>query len=171
VRLFGNLFGTKPDPLMKQAESLVQAAHINAVSSFVPFLDQFDVLREVNPQQWDVTVTIAGVFTAVTRLWGLRLGDTREGKLSDTISECLVKWNSSEGVSGFNDCKAIFEIAFDTLTSSGHEPRFVASDAIGSWIVWNVLLHAPETEDERRLIRAVGAMVIHRFFDWWSEQA
>jgi hypothetical protein len=168
VRSFRGLFGTRPDPLTRQAEILVEAARINAIGSFVPLLDEFPLLQEANPEHWDFILTIAGVFIAATRLRNLHLDHAREDKLSDIISEYLYKSNSSQGASGFDDCKSFFERTYDALEKSGHEPRFTASDAIGSWIIWNVLSRAPETEEEQRLMRAVGMLITHRLYDWWN---
>jgi hypothetical protein len=35
-------------------------------------------------------------------------------------------------------------------------------------MVWNILGHSPESEDERKLNRLVGISVTHTFFDWWK---
>ena len=72
-------------------------------------------------------------------------------------------------VRGFEDCKRLFEREFDRLTAAGHEPRLVASDAVGKWIVWNVLRRAPQTNEEGALARATGTMVTHAFFGWWDK--
>ena len=57
-----------------------------------------------------------------------------------------------------------FERTFDALTSTQHKSRFIASDSIGSWIVWTLLGRSPEAEDERKLVRAIGVSVGHIFF-------
>ncbi len=165
--IFGKLFKPKEDHLRKQASTLVSASGINATSMFVPLLDEFQFLREADVEHWDFILTVAGVFMAASRLNNLRLSDAREESLMETVAKSLEEWNP-DGIRGFDDCKGLFESEYDRLTAAGHEPRFIASDAVGKWIVWNVLGKAPKTEDECMLVRATGTMVTHAFFDWWN---
>lgn len=156
------------DPLHKQAENLVAAAQINATTMFVPLLDKFPFLREANVEHWDFIVTVAGVFMAASRLTGLRVGEDREEKLMETVAERLEEW-SPDGVRAFEDCKGLYETEYNRLAAASHEPRFLASDAVGKWIVWNVLGRAPSGRDECMLVRTAGGLVTHAFFDWWRE--
>lgn len=131
-------------------------------------LDKFPFLREVDIKHWDFILTVAGVFMAASRLDNLRLVDARGENLMETVAMSLAEWDP-DGIRGFDDCKGLFESEYDRLTVAGYEPRFIASDAVGKWIVWNVLGRAPETEAECMLIRATGTMVTHAFLDWWKE--
>lgn len=167
MSLLRGLFGDKPDTLLDRAATLVQAAQVNAVGMFTPLLDDFPILRQVETEHWDFVLTVAGVFMAATRLNNLRLGDAREEKLMEVVAEHLDEWKP-DGMRGFEDCKGLFEKECDRLNAAGHEPRFVASDAVGKWIVWNVLGRPPETEEERTLVRSTGALATHAFFDWWD---
>lgn len=161
-------FGSEQDPLLERAKILVHAAHANASSMFTPLLDQFSILGNADAKHWDFILTVAGVFMASTRLHNLRLGETREERLMEIVAECLDQWNP-DGIRAFEDCKGLFESEFDRLTEAGHERRFLASDAVGKWIVWNVLGRLPQTEKECSLVRASGAMVTHEFFHWWDK--
>jgi len=167
VRFLSRLFGQKEDFLQERAATLVQAAHISAVGMFTPLLDRFPVLREADVKHWDFILTVAGVFMAATRLNNLRVGEVREEKLMEIIAKDLAEWDP-DGIHGFEDCKGLFESEFERLTAAGHEPNFIASDAVGKWIVWNVFGRTPQTEEECILIRTTGAMVTHGFFDWWE---
>lgn len=162
------IHGDQPDPLLKKAENLVQSAQVNAVTLFVPLLDRFPLLRQVDPRHWDYVVTVAGVFIAVTRLTQLRLDDNREERLLDVITGRLNQWQS-DSILGFANCRELFESEFDRLTKAEHEARFVGSDALGKWIVLNVLGRPPQTEAECAVVRMTGGMVAHAFFDWWEE--
>jgi len=146
---------------------LVDTAQISATASFIPLLDKFPVLRNANVEHWDFIVTIAAIFVAATRLRNMNLGTAREERLMAIVSDRLLAWNPTHGLSGFEHCKSFFERSFGGLTKVGHEPRFIASDSIGGWIVWDVLDRAPETDEERQLVRAVGAMITHEFYNWW----
>ena len=131
---------------------------------FVPVLDQYPLLKTVKPESWDFFVTVAGVFIAASRLQNLQLSDNRKQELMDVVARGLTDWSPENGIRGFEDCKAMFERNFDSLTRSHREPRFVASDALGMWVVWNLLGRAPADEEERKLVRTVGAAVVHNFF-------
>lgn len=85
----------------------------------------------------------------------------------EIVADDLNRWDP-DGIRGFEDCKGLFDREFDRLTAAGHESRFVAADAVGIWIVWNVLGRAPETDEEWQLVRATGALATHAFFDWWN---
>jgi len=166
--ILGGLFRPKRDPLQKQAETLVAAARINATSMFMPLLDKFPFLHEADVEQWDFIVTAAGVFMGASALTNMRVGEAREDALMETVAESLMNWNS-DGIRAFEDCKGLYESEYDRLAAVGHEPRFLASDAVGLWIAWNVLGRAPQSQDECMLVRTTGAMVTHAFFDWWKE--
>jgi hypothetical protein len=73
MRFFQKLGRRKNDPLRGKAARLVSSAKANAVTIFLPMLDQHPLLRKVNPEQWDFLLTIAGVFMAATRLQNLQL--------------------------------------------------------------------------------------------------
>ena len=161
------LFRHEEDPLLERARSLVPAARANAGGMLRPLSDQFSSLLGANDQQWDFVVTVAGVFMAATRLNDLHLEDRREESLMGMVAERLDEWDP-DGARGFEDCKAFFETTYNKLTSAGHDPRFIASDALGNWIVWNILGRAPRTDDELMFARTTGAMVIHHVHDWWK---
>jgi hypothetical protein len=160
VKFLRDLFGPKDDPLRGQAELLVDAAQISATASFIPLLDKFPVLRSANVEHWDFILTIAAVFVAATRLRNMNLDAAREERLMAMVADRLMAWHR-HAIAGFEHCKSFFERTFDGLTEAGHEARFV------TWIVWDVLNRAPENDEERRLVRAVGAMVTHQFYNWW----
>ncbi len=161
------LLGEKEDPLLERAGILVQGAHINAIGMFTPLLERFPILQRVNTEQWDFVLTVAGVFMASSRLNNLKLGDSREERLMETVADRLNRWKP-DGIRGFEDCKGLFEQEFDRLTAAGHESRFVAADAVGIWIVLNVLGCSPQTDEELQLVRATGTLVTYAFFDWWD---
>lgn len=165
--ILNQLFGQKQDPWYEKAVTLLQAARASAVGIFVPLLDRFPVLQRVDVVHSDYIFTVASVFLAATRLNNLRIDDTREEKLMEIIATQLAEWESG-GLQAFDDCKRVFEAEFDRLTAAENDPRFVAADALGLWITLNLLGNAPETEEESKLVRASGILVVHTFFNWWQ---
>jgi hypothetical protein len=157
------------DPLVERAETLVRAAKRNATTAFVPMPERFPALKRASFQQWVFLVTIAGVFIAATRLVNLRLEKSREQALLQKVTEGLTQWDAANAIRGYEDCHSFFDRTADGLEKSGHDQRFVASDAIGAWIVWNLFGGPPgDSEENRGLIRAIGASVTHSFFRWWE---
>ncbi|HEU0021003.1 MAG TPA: hypothetical protein VFR55_04925 [Dehalococcoidia bacterium] len=86
----------------------------------------------------------------------------------EVVAKHLNDWNR-DGIRGFEDCKGLFDFEFDRLNAAGHDPSFVVSDAVGIWIVWKILGHPPETEEESELVRATGILATVQFFDWWDK--
>jgi hypothetical protein len=160
---------TQNDPLLKQADYLVEVAQINSIALFQSARKDFLFLQDVNVKHWDSILTIAGVFMAANRLKNLHLNEQREQMLMKRIVERLAQWEPGYAIRGFEDCKSFFERAFDSL--SGHNLRFVASDAVGSWIVLNILGQPANSEEEWKLVRTVGASVTQNFFNWWEGKA
>jgi hypothetical protein len=160
---------TQTDPLLKQADYLVEVAQINSIALFQSARKDFLFLQDVNVKHWDSILTIAGVFMAANRLKNLRLNEQREQILMKRIVERLAQWEPGYAIRGFEDCKSFFERAFDSL--SGHNLRFVASDAVGSWIVLNILGRPANSEEEWKLVRTVGAGVTQNFSNWWEGKA
>ena len=168
MSLLRGMFGQKQDPLIERAETLVDTAHVNSIGMFATLREQFSVLHEVDADHWDFILTVASVFMAATRLNNLALGNVYEEKLMEIVSERLDQWNP-DAIRVFEDCKGFFENEFDLLTEAGHETKFVASDAVGKWIIWNVLGQSPQTDEECMLVRTTGTMVTHAFFNWWDK--
>lgn len=160
---------SRVDYLERQAAKLVSVAGINAIAIYEAVLDRVPIVPETKLNDWDFFVTVAGVFIAATRLHNMQIGEDREDHVLEIISRDLDSWNRN-GTRAFEDCKSLFESEFDRLSSVGHDSNFVASDALGIWIVWNLLGRKPQTQGEVALVRAVGALVTHAFVDWWTPQ-
>jgi hypothetical protein len=156
------------DALRERAQRLVRSANIHATSLYVPMLHQFPLLRNVNPDQWDFVVTIASIFIAATRLRNLQKEDTPEEKLMEIVALGLADWDQKNGVRGFEDCKTMYKRTFDALTNAHADPRFITSDALGWWTVWNLFGREPKGEEELRLVRTIGGATVHAFFSWWE---
>ena len=152
---------TQNDPLLKQADCLVEVAQINAIALYQSARNDFLFLQDLNVNHWESILTIAGIFMAANGLKNLRLNEPRKQILMKRIAERLAQWEPGYATRGFEDCKSFFERAYDSL--SGHNLRFVASDAVGSWIVLNVLGRPANSEEEWKLVRTVGASVTEIF--------
>lgn len=160
------------DILKQRAEILVSASEIFAISSFTSVLEDFPILSGVDPKKWDFVVSIAGVFIAATRLRNLKIDDDREDLLMDIVAKKLNEWDSY-GIMAFEDCKSLFGKEYDrlsVLSEYKEDNSFLSSDALGVWIVLNIFDKSPQSEEEIRLVRVIGIMVTHAFFEWWKEE-
>ncbi|MDP2736218.1 MAG: hypothetical protein Q8O59_00320 [bacterium] len=171
MKFIDKLFKSKNNALTKQAENLVSAANIFAVSSFVTTLDRFPFFSKVDPKQWDFIVSVAGIFIAASRLNGLQLDSVEENLLMDVVAKKLSEWDS-DGIRAFEDCKSLFEMEYDRLASSPEyqkDSRFLSSDALGIWIFWNLFGRQAQSDEEINLVRILGSLVTYAFFDWWQQ--
>lgn len=164
--IISNIFRSK-NHLADRAEGLVPHAKIMAIGSFQPMSEKFDFLKTVQLDDWDYFVTVAVFFIGISRLNRIRISQRRRDELVEIAATHLLEWDRNS-VAGFEDCQKFFDPEFDRLSASGHDPRFVAADALGLWIVWNLLKRKPSSELECGLVRAIGGMSVHSVFDWWD---
>src|SRR5882762_3616840 len=97
MKIFRRFIGRADDPLIERADTLVHMANAAAVGMFASLFDQFPIMQKVDVKHFDFIATIAGVFIAATRLRNLHLGESREGKLMDKVSDRLAEWNPEHG--------------------------------------------------------------------------
>ena len=153
--------------LIRRAEGLTGIAGIFSVSSFIPHLDRYPILREADPARWDFIVSSACVFLAVTRLHQLGLPTATEERVLDVVTERVAGWNP-DGLRAVEACRSMFDREGDRLTSVGHPQKFVAADALGIWVFWNLFDRAPSSQPEAELVRTIGSGVVHEFIGYWS---
>lgn len=163
-------FQSKKDPITKQAEGLVSSAEIFAISLFTPTLGRFPILATVDVKNWDFIISISGIFIALTQLNNFDLPEDQKSALINIVEKKLSEWNP-DGIRAFEDCKSFFESQYDQSEKSSEykkDRRFLASDALGIWVVWNILNRQPQNDEEISLVRVIGSSVVHAFFDWWQ---
>jgi hypothetical protein len=167
MKIFGGRFKTKAEPFKKQAQNLVQAAKLNAISTFTPLLERYPILEKADIKNWDFILTVAGVFVAVARLSTLMGGSEQEQHLLQIITKAIEEWDR-DGLAGFEDCQTFFVTESDRLQNIGWKREYLACDAIGLWVFWNVLNRQPQI-DEFNIIRTIGDMILIDFDNWWQE--
>ena len=153
--------------LVKDGERLTSIAGIFAVTSFVPHLNHYPFLRHADPTRWDFIVSAACVFLAVTGLNELGLDDETESRVIDVVSAQVAEWNPN-GLRAVEACKTMFERESARLASTGYPQQFLATDALGIWIFWNLFDRAPISQSEVEFVRTIGTGVVHEFFTYWG---
>ncbi len=168
--LFKRLFTRSDINFAKQAKRLVGTAKMFAVTSYKPFADQYSIIKTVSLDQWDFILTIAGVFVAVSQLNHENLPEEKKNNILDLVTEQVVEWDA-DGLNACEDCRQFVGRTYDALTNESEykrNPEYLFCDSLGSWVVWNIFGHAPSSNEQRQLIRVLGAMLIHPFIDWWK---
>lgn len=155
------------DRMVGSAERLPSLAGIFAVSSLVPHLDRYPFLRDADPVRWDFVVSSACIFLAVMQLPMLGLPPEGEGQILGAATASVAKWHS-DGPRAVEACRSMFDREYDRLAKGGHPDRYLATDALGTWIFWNLFDRAPSSQSEVEFARSIGVGIVHEFFDYWS---
>jgi len=160
-----------PSSVRKQADTLVSSASAAAVTLHGAMEKEFPIVLQIQLSEWDFFLTIASVFVATTRLEQSTMPPPQIDELLQIVTERFSAWQP-DAIRGFEDCKAFYDRSFDGLSRypsySGSDRAFLSADILGSWMVWNLFRHVPETEAERGLARVLGTYVTHEFSRWWD---
>src|SRR5262245_56553350 len=149
--------------LKDRARQLVGAARALAVGSYMPISKRVPLLGIVDTDDWDFFMTVAAWFIAATKLQNLGVTEQVKGSLTAIVSRDMNDWND-RAIDALEDCQEFYDRTYD-VTDDG---RFASADAIGAWIVWNVLRRQPDAPSEWQLVRAAGVMVTASFDNWWE---
>ena len=156
--------------IFENGDRLPAAAKVAAISSYTLFSDKYPIVQKIKSERWDFVITIAGVFVAVSQLNHENISDADKDALHVRISVAAVEIYP-DFIEACEDCRIFVDRTYDGLAvakEGQNNKQFLFSDAIGSWIVWNLFEHAPSSEDETSLIRPIGMFIVHSFFNWWK---
>ena len=151
---------------------LLPSAKIACISFYTSLLEKFPSFNSVSPKDWDFFFPIASVFIATIGMEKIKINNEFKSELSGIYGKALDEW-SSEWNRAFNDCSDFFWRTAEGLQLSNdpvyiQSPQYRIADSIGSWLVWNLIGHSPELEDERKLVRVVGNLASEEFINWWA---
>jgi hypothetical protein len=146
------------DPLYKQAESLVAAAKVNAISAFLPLSNKHPILNKVNVEAWDFFATAATIFVAINNL-KVAVDQQRFRIIYGVFLPSVRKWHDN-GEDVVLDCQQFVA----RNVAGGVSPQ----DALGLWVLWNTFGREP-TEAELSSAKAIGTVLSTPMHDWWRE--
>jgi len=152
---------------IERGEQLPSAAKIVAVGSYVPLLDKHPIIGKIDPKHWDFFLTIGGTFVAISQLNHENIPKQDRESILDVITKKAVEAYPNS-TNACEDCRSFFDRTCDRLEKEGYDQQFLSSDAIGTWVVWNLFGHKPENEDEINLIRPIGISLVASFISWWK---
>jgi hypothetical protein len=125
---------------------------------------RFPVPAGTHLRQWDLLVTTASVFVALTRLNHEPLPASCVNSICDIVTRNLRAWRQ-DALPAFDNCKSFYDRTMDAGQLSG---PFQSADAVGAWVIFGLLGRPPITAAEAALPRAIGALVVEQTRGWWS---
>jgi hypothetical protein len=152
------------DPLYEQAKRLVSAANILAISTFTPAAEQYDFLKECDPQDWDFFATAAIIQVALNNL-ARSVSAERFKSLYAIIASEVHNWNS-QGEEAILDCRSFIKRMLDAEPAGSESVAPI--DALGMWVILNLLRREP-TYAEAQASRAIGGALAAPLHDWWDK--
>jgi len=155
---------------IEQAKKLPSAAKLFATTSYTQFLDQFQSVKNIKSDKWDFFLMVGGIFVGLSLLNHLDITEQDKDKLRDYINTEGTKIDINWG-KACEDCTLFVDRTYDGLAKLEKykkEQKFLFSDSLGSWLVWNLSGHSPESVEEQKMVRVLGAFVINAFFSWWK---
>jgi len=156
--------------LIEGAEKLPGAAKILAVGSYTQFLGKYPIIEKIKPEHWEFVLAIAGIFVAVSQLNHENIPEQNKDAILDTVTTAAIEIYP-DSIEACEDCRNFVDRTYDGLFKDKEckdNPKFLFSDSLGSWVVWNLFGYVPSNEDERNLIRILGGFLVDSFISWWK---
>jgi hypothetical protein len=156
--------------LIENAQKLPHASKILAVNSYTQFLDKYPIIERIKPDHWDFVLTVAGIFVAVSQLNHENIPQRNKDTLLDTVTTAAIEIYP-DSVEACEDCRNFVDRTYAALAKEKEykdNPKFLFSDSLGSWVVWNLFGHLPSNEDGRNLVRILGGFLVDSFISWWK---
>ncbi len=131
--------------------SLIQLAGVLVVGMFVQFIDRYPEIKdEFNNKNavnnWDFFMVVA-IAISYLELTSRKLSESESAAAEVEIQNQLKEWNK-DGIAAVND---FYKFHSDTKLTDN------VSDALGIWVIWNLLGRGPKPE-EATACRAVGSL-------------
>ena len=155
---------------IESAKKLPSTAKILAVNSYTQFLDKFSIIEKVKSEHWDFILTIASIFVAVSQLNHENILEQDKDEILDAVTNAGIEIYP-DSIEACEDCRNFVDRTYAGLAKEKgykNNPEFLFSDSLGSWVVWNLFGHASSNENERNLVRPLGAFLVHSFISWWK---
>lgn len=156
--------------LKEQSLKIASASEVFAVSSYRQILTSYPIIEKIDRNHWDFILTIAGVFVAISQLNHENIPEEEKDEILDLVTNSVLQLYP-DGIDACEDCRQFVDRTYDGLanqTEYKQNPQYLFSDSLGGWIVWNLFNHAASDDDERKLVRVLGALVVHPFVSWWK---
>src|SRR5581483_2659410 len=142
---------------VRRAWGAVSILRTLTTTAFVPALDTSALPDSVSPKAWDVVATIAGVYAMCSYLKG---NNPKEYRAHGAAVVATASEVDPKGDWLLKDC-----IAF--IASTLEKGGFTDEQALGMWMLWNLLGRTP-SYDEARRAGILGGIAYHCAIDAWN---
>ena len=157
----------KKDPLFNEVTSLVPSANALAISSFTTFSDKYQIISEVDTDDWDFFYTVAAVSYALMGLANYVSSEERYTKLCKILSRELHSWHKNAEYA-MGDLMSHLNKAWQNAQHlENEEATKLLASCLGSWCLINFKLEAPRDKPSA-LALEIGFIIILSFTDWWK---
>lgn len=156
--------------LIENGKKLSSAAQILAVTSYMDFLGNYPIVAKIKPEHWDFVLTIGGIFVAVSQLNHENIPEQEKDAILDTVTNAATQIYP-DSIDACEDCRKFIDRTYDGLAEGieyKNNPQLLFVDCLGVWVVWNLLGHDPSNDDEGKLIRILGGLLVQSFISWWK---
>jgi hypothetical protein len=169
--MFGFNFKTGPDPLDEKVTSLLQVGNFFALGSLPIASETYQNTSDtINHDDWVFFATIAFSLQAQARLKMLDITEKRRQGLVLNLLKEFGRWNS-RGPDAALDCIDFiekFRSDFSANYTASSEEHLLLSDSVATWLMWNILGRAPNTEKDSDFARKISLSIKHQTRDYWK---
>lgn len=142
----------------------------------IPSATTYAKATEIYFRKYDITktglnqliLTIASTFIAIRNLpvsYNI-LGKIVRYRLARIIGKDM-KNLSYISFTAYNHCSFLFDTEYTRLINNNYTESEATIQAVGLWIMWEILNRKPETEDEINMIPMAGNLIIKAFQEYW----
>lgn len=142
-------------PVAEEARVLVNSARLGPMSLFVPVLDDFPLLADATPEDWDFFLGISVVAAGLTMYKVSKPSQNRAQFFEEEVSHLLQEW-ASDAQRALSDCKRFLANSATLLGDSTIEPTELLQKCLGVWIFKNVMRRLPQDDGDYRLATVLG---------------
>lgn len=159
----------EPESLNEKSRALVHAARAIAVSSLTRALEATPALTVDDADQWDFFATVAAIHGGLQSLYEWLGGHEAFGELLDEAVREAATWDA-QAPAALEDCRTFVQHFVEGLRAAGHDHPQIVPDAIGVWVLNNVLQRQPD-DDEIHAARPIGLLLVLPLAHWWDQSS
>lgn len=141
---------------------LLKSAQALGAVSYATLLDKHPSVKIIDPKKWLFVVSAASIFMINHEIENKNIPETEKKDVIDSIKRLALKLDA-DYVRACKDCESFIDqtiIALAKADQYQQEPQYLFSDCLGGWICWNLFGHSPSGEEEGKLVRVLGFLVM-----------
>ena len=142
----------------ESAGRLLPAAHLAAISAFLPLRARHSVVAAADSHWCDFLLSVPGVLVVLSELNHESGPEAAKDEARSIIERALPAWGT-HSITAIEVCTRFVGCSYYTLAETPHgrgDPKWLFADSLGQWVVWNLLNRTPQSARERNVARAIG---------------